>query len=127
MRAPGRPRVLALLAALALVGLPLAGCSSSGDGDGQPVAVELTPEGCSPAAIEVEAGRVTFTVRNTGADAVTEFEVLEGSSIVGEVEHVIEGLTNSFTVELEPGEYVTYCPGGTTSERGTLTVTAPAS
>ena len=89
----------------------------------QHVAVKLTPDGC-PKPIKVKPGSVTFKVSNDGADNVSEFEVLKGSKIVGEVENIAPGLQRSFTLKLKSGTYVTYCPGGDTREKGELTVAA---
>jgi iron uptake system component EfeO len=56
---------------------------------------------------------------------VTEFEVLEGDSILGEKEDLSEGLSGNFSLTLDKGRYTIYCPGGSI-ERGTLAV-EPAS
>jgi iron uptake system component EfeO len=91
----------------------------------QTIAVKLTPDGC-PKPIKIKPGSVTFKVTNVGADNVSEFEVLQGGKIVGEVENIAPGLQRSFTLKLKAGEYVTYCPGGDTREKGELTVAAAA-
>ena len=117
-----RAAVLVLAASFA------AACSgdddSSADGavETQQFNVVLTSAGCEPAAIEARTGPATFTVTNRGAAGVTEFEILEGDRIVGEVENIVEGLTGKLTLNLRAGEYTTYCPGGSASERGTLIV-----
>jgi iron uptake system component EfeO len=114
----------ALLALLALVFLAAAcGEESTGGGSGNSVPVKITEAGCDPAELEVPAGKTTFEVTNDGADAVTEFEVMDGDTVLGEAENVAPGLSGEFTIDLEPGEYTTYCPGGTSVERGKLTVT----
>jgi iron uptake system component EfeO len=122
-------RTLALPAAVAALTAALAGCGGDGVGaksDGRKVQVKLTDAGCDPARLELAAGPVTFDVANTGADEVTEFEILDGGRVVGEVENIASGLERSFSMTLEPGRYVTYCPGGTSAERGTLVVTGKA-
>ncbi len=58
---------------------------------------------------------------------MTEFEVLDGNHVIGEVENVVPGLTRSFSIDLQPGTYTTYCPGGSKNPKGTLTVTGAAS
>jgi len=124
----GGTRVLAV--ALAAVATTVAACGGkerAAKSGGRTVDVTLTEAGCEPARLELAAGPVTFNVANSGADEVTEFEVLDGSRIVGEVENVASGLRRSFSMTLEPGRYVTYCPGGTSAERGTLVVTGKAS
>ncbi len=114
---------------LALV-LLLIACSGSSAGDEagsgaavQTVAIALTDAGCDPYELEVAAGPTTFKVTNTGARAVTEAEVMDGSRILGEVENLTPGLGGSFTLDLAPGSYTLYCPNGDEHERGTLTVT----
>ena len=117
-------RAGALLALLALVFLAAAcGEESTGGGDANAVQVKITEAGCDPAELEVPAGKTKFEVTNDGADAVTEYEVMDGEKVLGEAENVAPGLSGEFTLDLEPGDYTTYCPGGTTAERGTLTVT----
>lgn len=111
-----------VLLALAFLAAACGEESTSG-GSARSVPVKITEAGCDPAELEVQAGKTTFEVTNDGADAVTEFEVMKGDEVLGEAENVAPGLSGEFTLDLEPGEYVTYCPGGTSAERGTLTVT----
>ena len=116
--------------ALLVVAL-LAGCGSSGGGGGgakgaNHVKVPLTDAGCTPAQIKIASGPTTFDVTNDGAGAVTEFEVMKGSRILGEVENVAQGLSRSFSLTLQPGTYVTNCSGGKSSAKGTLAVTGAA-
>jgi iron uptake system component EfeO len=111
----------------------LAGCGSSG-GSGSSagakgashVKITLTDAGCTPAQIKTASGPTTFDVTNDGAGAVTEFEVMKGSRILGEVENVVQGLSRSFSLTLQPGTYVTNCPGGKSSAKGALAVTGAA-
>src|SRR5436190_2140441 len=119
--------------ALLIAGLIVAGCgSSAGSGSGSPggkskqVNVSLTDAGCTPAQLEVTSGPTTFKVKNDGAGAVTEFEILKGSSILGEAENVAAGLSRSFSLTLQPGSYTTSCPGGKSALKGTLTVSGAA-
>ena len=91
----------------------------------QTVSVKLTSDGC-PKPITVKPGSVTFKVSNDGADNVSEFEVMKGTKILGEVENIAPGLSRTFTMNLKAGDYVTYCPGGDTREKGVLTVAAAA-
>jgi iron uptake system component EfeO len=65
-------------------------------------------------------------VTNKGGDAVTEFEVMDGGRIVGEVENISPGLNGHFTVNLAAGGYTTKCPGGSKNQGGTLTVSGNA-
>jgi iron uptake system component EfeO len=114
----------ASVAALALLAFAGAGCAGGGGEktEGRVVAVALTDAGCNPAALTLDPGPVTFTVKNDGAEAVSEFEVLDGQRILGEVENLAPGLDGRFSLTLEPGSFTTYCPGGKTAERGSLVV-----
>jgi iron uptake system component EfeO len=117
---------LAVLLAFALAPAGLAGCGSE-SGSGKPgsreVAVKITDAGCEPAKLSVPSGPATFKVQNDGASKVTEYEILDGPFILGEAENIAPGLSGQFSLTLKPGVYTTYCPGGTSSERGTLEVT----
>jgi iron uptake system component EfeO len=118
-----RPTCLA--ASIAIGSLILAGC---GDSDDAPagatkLSFKLTDAGCDPAQAHAPAGPVTFDVTNDGAAGVTELELLDGDTILGERENLSDGLSGDFTVTLDAGTYTLYCPGGDSAERGTLTVT----
>src|SRR5262249_14321701 len=57
---------------------------------------------------------------------VSEIEILDGDKIIGEVENITPGLSGTFSLTLKPGSYRTYCPGGNSTEHGTLTVAGNA-
>jgi iron uptake system component EfeO len=109
--------------AIGLVALFAAGCGSSDDAPegAKTMAFELTDAGCMPNSAKAPAGPINFDVENAGTTAVTEFEVLDGDTILGEVENLSDGLSGSFSLTLEEGQYTLYCPGGD-KEKGTLTV-----
>ena len=113
-------------AAALLLLLFLAGCGSSASNAGgsgaKRVEVKLTDAGCSPATLKLDAGRTTFKVINAGTGRVSELEVLDGSRILGEKENLVAGLSGSFTLSMQPGQYTLSCPGGTSSATGVLTV-----
>ena len=118
-------RLSLAIAALGAAGALVAGCgSSSADApaDAKTLTFKLTDAGCQPADATVAAGAVVFDVSNAGTSKVSEFEILEGSEILGEKEDLAEGLSGSFWLTLDKGSYTIYCPGGS-HERGTLTVT----
>jgi iron uptake system component EfeO len=122
-RVPVRALVAAM--ALGLVALLVAACGSSGDdssGNSEQLTFKLTDAGCEPHDTNAKAGPIDFQVENGGSAGVTELEVLEGETILGERENITEGLTGSFSLTLEEGEYTVRCNGGT-EEDGTLKVT----
>jgi iron uptake system component EfeO len=89
------------------------------------VTVRLTDDGCTPSPATVPAGPTNFEMRNVGAGAVTEAEVMQGDRILGEKENLTPGLSGTFSLRLTKGTYTVYCPNART-ERSTLTVTAAA-
>ena len=89
------------------------------------VTVSLTDDGCAPSPATVPAGPTNFEMRNAGAGAVTEAEVMQGDRILGEKENLTPGLSGTFSLRLTEGTYTVYCPNART-ERSTLTVTAAA-
>jgi iron uptake system component EfeO len=110
-------------AGLGLLALFAAGC---GSGEETPkgataLSYKLTDAGCLPLSASAPAGPIAFKVENAGTDAVTELEILEGDSILGEVENLSDGLSGGFSLRLGAGTYETFCPGGS-HERGTLRV-----
>ena len=131
--AGGRPRpalsapstaALTITAAAAAVAL-ISGCGSGGSqgSSGAHVTkVSVTNAGCQPPKLTVPAGPVTFEVSNLGATQVSEYEILDGTSILGEVEGLPDGITKSFSLNLDAGSYTTYCPGAD-DEKGALVVT----
>lgn len=116
-----RPALIAV--GSGLIALLAAGCGSSDDAPAgaKKMSFELTDAGCVPNQAKAPAGPITLEVENTGTSAVTELEVLDGDTILGEVENLSDGLSGSFSLTLEQGEYTLYCPGGS-DEKGTLTV-----
>jgi FTR1 family protein len=107
-----------------VAGVLLAACGSGDEAAAgtNRVDVKLTDAGCDPAVLELDAGPTTFVVTNAGTGRVTEFEILDGSKIIGEKENIAGGLSGDFTLTLQPGSYTTACPGGKTAATGELTV-----
>jgi len=117
-------RTSLLGAALGLLALAAAGCGGSSEdapAGAKKMSFALTDAGCDPHDAKAPAGPIVFEVENAGTSKVSEFEVLDGDTILGEKENLAEGLSGSFSLDLEAGEYTLYCPGGA-DERGTLTV-----
>src|SRR5262249_43805845 len=124
----GLEKALIAAALVAVLGLAATGCgdgSDKADAGSKIVAVELTDLGC-PEALELPAGPTTFAVSNDGADAVSEIEILDGDTILGEVENITPGRSGVFSLTLKPGSYRTFCPGGSSTERGELSVAGGA-
>jgi iron uptake system component EfeO len=98
-------------------------CGSSEDPPpgAKKLSFELTDEGCLPHRASAPAGPLAFEAENTGSTKVTEIEVMEGDTILGEKENLSEGLSGSFSLTLDAGKYTIYCPGGDV-EKGTLIV-----
>ena len=121
-----------VVATTAATVMGLAACSSSGSSGtsaspgARTVTVTLMSSGCRPEPATITAGGTTFHVTNSGAAAVSELEVLQGDRVLAEKENLAPGLSGSFSVALDPGEYTLYCPGAAT-EKTTLTVTAASS
>jgi iron uptake system component EfeO len=116
-------RALIAVGALGLLALFVAAC---GSGDKAPagskeLSFTLTDEGCSPHDAAAPAGPINFKVDGESA-AVTELEVLDGETLLGERENITDGLSGSFALTLEEGEYTIRCNGGS-EEDGTLKVT----
>lgn len=118
-------RAALILAALGALALFATACGSSDDeapADATAMSFKLTDAGCDPHNAKAPAGPINFEIENDGSGSVTELEVLDGETILGEKENLTEGLSGSFALTLEEGEYVLRCNGGD-EEDGTLTVT----
>ena len=74
------------------------------------VKVDINDDGC-PAKLKIKAGPTTFKVTNTGSGDVSEFEMLSGDRIIGEVENVAPGLNREFSLTLKPGDVHDQVPG----------------
>jgi iron uptake system component EfeO len=85
------------------------------------VKVDINDDGC-PAKLTIKSGPTTFKVSNSGSGDVSEFEILKGDHVIGEVENVAPGLNKEFSLTLKPGTYHTLCPGGSEHSKGKLVV-----
>jgi iron uptake system component EfeO len=102
--------------------LALTACGSDSSSDGAAVKVGISDAGCRPAVLKLASGAHDFQVSATGSGKVTEYEILDGTRIIGERENIVPGITSKFSLNLEPGEYVSYCPHGKTTEYGKVIV-----
>jgi len=116
-------RALIAVGALGLLTLFVAACGSSdkAPAGSKELSFTLTDEGCSPHNAAAPAGPINFKVKGESA-GVTELEVLDGETLLGERENITDGLSGSFALTLEEGEYTVRCNGGS-EEDGTLKVT----
>jgi iron uptake system component EfeO len=123
-RFPVRAALSALAAGLLAVFAVACGSSddstSASSAGAKTLSFELTDAGCSPQDAKAPAGPINFDVTG-GSASVTELEVLDGETILGEKENLTEGLTGSFSLTLEEGEYTVRC-NGAEEEDGTLNV-----
>jgi iron uptake system component EfeO len=119
-------RALIAAAALGLLALFVAACGSSGSdapAGSQELTFKLTDAGCEPHDTMAKAGPIDFKVENGGTTKYSELEVLDGETILGERENITEGLSGSFSLTLEEGEYALRCQEGEGEGEGTLKVT----
>ena len=129
-----RPRVRATVAGVAVVAAPIvllvgtlggdketSTAVASAGGAGRTVNVAITNAGCEPATLKLASGPTTFVVTNKGSSKATEYEVIQGSRTLAEVENVADGLTRRFSLTLQPGRYTLRCTGAD-HENASLTV-----
>ncbi len=111
-------------ASLGLLAVFTTACGSNEDvpKGAKTLSFKLTDAGCDPHNAKAPAGPINFEIENAGSGTVTELEVLDGETILGEKENLTEGLSGSFSLTLEQGEYTLRCNGGE-EEDGTITVT----
>jgi iron uptake system component EfeO len=121
-RFPVRAALAVVTAGLLAVFAAACGSNEEAPPGAYKMAFKLTDAGCEPHDAKAPAGPINFEIENAGSSKVTEMEIMDGETILGEKENLSDGLSGSFALTLEKGEYVIYCPGGS-DERGTLTVT----
>ncbi|WP_255649777.1 iron uptake system protein EfeO [Frankia sp. ArI3] len=101
------------------------GGSGAAAGAKQTVNVTITSKACTPDVSTIPSGPTIFKVVNKGADAVTEAELVDGDTIIGEKENITPGLSGTFSLNVKAGKYQLYCPGADT-EKVDFTVTQAA-
>lgn len=123
-----RKPVLVLTAAALVLSGTAACAEKAKQGDGGPIAVTATDDGCEVAESKAKAGTITFKIKNDGKK-VTEFYVYaKGDRVMSEVENITPGNTRELIVELPAGKYETACKPGMVGDgiRGEFTVTGKA-
>ncbi len=118
------PRILATVFVCALGTALLSACGGNESNSGETVKVGISDAGCTPATLKLTAGAKNFEITSTGSGKVTEYEILDGTRILGERENLTPGVDGKFSLNLPAGEYQSYCPNGTSSEYGKVIVTA---
>ncbi|HEX3005023.1 MAG TPA: iron uptake system protein EfeO [Angustibacter sp.] len=121
-------RVPLVAGALAASLLALTACgddASSAAAGATTVKVTATDDGCTAEPASSAAGPVTFEVTNRDARRVTEVELLRDGKILAEKENLTPGLSGTFTLRLDAGDYVVLCPNAAT-EQSTFTVRGAA-
>ncbi len=118
-------RALIAVGALGLLTLFVAACGSSdkAPAGSKELSFTLTEEGCTPTESKAPAGPIEFKVKNEGSSKYTELEILDGETLLGEHENVTEGLSGTFALTLEEGEYTVRCQEASGDGEGTLKVT----
>ncbi|HJQ43768.1 MAG TPA: cupredoxin domain-containing protein [Jatrophihabitantaceae bacterium] len=111
-------RALTLGAGLsaAVLATTLTACSSSGSGGGSGIAVKAGDDSCHVAKTSLDAGKVTFKLKNTGS-RVTEVYVYGRNGdafnkVISEVENIGPGTSRDMTVTLNAGTYEVACKPG---------------
>jgi iron uptake system component EfeO len=117
-------RAALCLGATALLAMLASACGSSGGdstgAEGKTLSFTITDAGCEPHDASAPAGPIDFDIASESS-TVTELEILDGETILGERENLTDGLTANFSLTLEEGEYILRCNGGS-EEDGTLKV-----
>lgn len=109
-----------LVGALAVAGCGLTRSTKAKDGDNT-IRIAITDDGCVPKPTSAPAGPLTFKISNENASRVSEAELMQSGRILGEKENLSPGLSGSFTLRLDPGEYTINCPNAK-SDQATFTV-----
>ena len=114
---------IAALAAVGALAMIAAGCGSSDDAAAgrQEDVLRTDRRGLRAEQAKAPAGPINFEVENTGTSKVTELEVLDGETILGEVENLSDGLSGQLLADPGAGRIHALLPRRRQRE-GTLTV-----
>jgi plastocyanin len=125
-------RYLLLVALVTALVVPLAACGgddgdngATGDAAAQTIQISATDFQFEPADITADAGEISFELTNDG-QSPHALEI-EGNGVEEESDTIDAGDSTTLTVELDEGTYEIYCPVGDHRDRGmvgTLTVGA---
>lgn len=133
-------RVAPVLALAAVLALGAGACSSGSSGSSSSttaggssgtlatggsattteLTIEVSEQGCNPGKVEMQAGTIRLTAKNTGG-GIGELEVItKDKKVKGEAENIAPGMSSSFNAEVEAGDYELICYSDE-APRGTLT------
>jgi iron uptake system component EfeO len=119
----------AITAAVALAGCTSTAPSSSAPGEPGPISVKAADAACEVSATTAPAGKISFSINNTGTKTTEFYLYGTGDRIMGEVENIGPGLTRQLIVEVpDGGTYTTACKPGMVGDgiRAPFTVTGQA-
>ena len=119
----------AVTAAFALAGCTSTAPTASAPGEPGPIAVKAADTACDVSATTAPAGKISFSINNTGTKTTEFYLYGTGDRIMGEVENIGPGLTRQLIVEVpDGGTYTTACKPGMIGDgiRAPFTVTGTA-
>jgi iron uptake system component EfeO len=121
--------VSAAVAAVALAGCTSTAPQSAAPGEPGPINVKAADTACDVSANTAPAGKINFTINNSGTKTTEFYLYGTGDRIMGEVENIGPGLTRQLIVEVpDGGTYTTACKPGMVGDgiRAPFTVTGSA-
>jgi len=118
----------------AVTAVALAGCTSTAPqqvapGEPGPISVKAADTACDVSATSAPAGKISFSINNSGSKTTEFYLYGVGDRIMGEVENIGPGLTRQLVVEVpDGGTYTTACKPGMVGDgiRAPFTVTGTA-
>jgi iron uptake system component EfeO len=117
------------------VAVALAGCTSTAPtqstepGAPGPISVKAADTSCEVSTTSAPAGKISFSINNSGTKTTEFYLYGTGDRIMGEVENIGPGLTRQLIVEVpDGGTYTTACKPGMVGDgiRAAFTVTGQA-
>jgi iron uptake system component EfeO len=119
----------AVTAVVALAGCTSTAPQSTAPGEPGPISVKAADAACEVSATTAPAGKISFSINNTGTKTTEFYLYGTGDRIMGEVENIGPGLTRQLIVEVpDGGTYTTACKPGMVGDgiRAPFTVTGSA-
>jgi iron uptake system component EfeO len=119
----------AITAAVTLAGCTSTAPQSAAPGEPGPITVKAADTACDVSANTAPAGKINFSINNSGTKTTEFYLYGTGDRIMGEVENIGPGLTRQLIVEVpDGGTYTTACKPGMVGDgiRAPFTVTGSA-